>query len=292
MSRVSFLIVRKTSEHPELLVMREKGRVLSTGLTGWNAICEEQWRGFSLIAKACWDDGIALEPIESLTHKELLPPAPCPREVIGVGKSYSEHAKEFGVSQLVEPDYFLISPTALTGSGSPITLPDKSVASKIDYEGEIVVVLGKRIKNATVEEAQNAILGITLGNDVTARDLQIEKQKPWSLSKSLDTFKPLGPYVRVVEDSRMLEDLCIKTIVSGEVMQEGCVSEMVMSLPQLVANISRYLTLRPGDLVYTGTPPGVGYARSPPRLLRRGDVVRVELASPREWGMVLENPVE
>ena len=284
-------LVAHLNKNPTLLLVDAEGRLYSSGIIGEEALWTEQRRGFSQVKKVSEKEiGDPLE-IRQDTLGELEPPAPYPSKIVGVGKSYAAHAREFGSEAVEEPDYFLIAPSALVGHGHPVRLPPPEVTRKVDYEGEIVLVIGKRITRATPQEAREAILGYTLGNDVTARDLQIEKGKPWSLAKSLDTFKPLGPLVRIVGDPGELENLCLKTTVSGEVMQRGCVGDMVMALPELVASISRYLTLEPGDLIYTGTPPGVGYARSPPRLLRSGDVVEVELTQPLVGGMLLRNSV-
>ncbi len=287
---LGFLIVRLDKE-PALLLVDGEGNLYHMGIEGEEALWTEQRRGFPIAKRAL--DSQPGDPLKIRldTLGELEPPAPFPGKIVGVGKSYAAHAQEFGADAVEEPDYFLIAPSALVGHGHPVRLPPPEVTSKVDYEGEIVLVMGKRITRATPQEAREAILGYTLGNDVTARDLQVERGKPWSLAKSLDTFKPLGPLVRIVGDPGELENLCLKTTVSGEVMQRGCVGDMVMTLPELVASISRYLTLEPGDLIYTGTPPGVGYARSPPRLLRSGDVVEVELTQPSVRGMLLRNSV-
>jgi len=140
-------------------------------------------------------------------------------------------------------------------------------------------VVGRRLRHATPEEAADAILGYTAGNDVTARDIQFDQGKPWSLAKSIDTFAPLGPYIEVVEDPAELEDLCLETRLNRERVQHGCVADMTLPPAKLLAYISRYMTLHPGDLVYSGTPPGVGHARTPPRYLKHGDTVEVRVGS-------------
>ena len=291
MVEINGFLVTRLNKNPTLLLVDTEGNLYSTGIEGEEALWIEQRRGFPGVKQE-----LAKEPGDPLelrlnTLDELEPPAPFPGKIVGVGKSYAAHAREFGSDTVEEPDYFLIAPSALVGHGHPVRIPPPDVTGKVDYEGEIVLVIGKRLTRATPHEAREAILGYTLGNDVTARDLQVERGKPWSLAKSLDTFKPLGPLVKIVDDPGELEELCLKTTVSGEVMQRGCVGDMVMTLPELVASISRYLTLEPGDLIYTGTPPGVGYARSPPRLLRGGDVVEVALIQPSVKGMLLRNTV-
>ncbi len=215
------------------------------------------------------DDAAGEAPVATLD--EPLPPVnPEPRLVVGFGRSFEAHAREMGGGGVA---FFLKAPSSLTGHKGFIEVP--GWVSKPDYEGEVVVVLGSRLREASPGEAASAIIGYTAGNDVTARDVQ-EAGYPWSMAKSIPSFGPVGPLVMLVDDARALEDVCLETVVSGERMQEGCLSELVKPLPELLAEASRFFRLSPGDLVFTGTPPGVGHARSPPRYLKPGD--RVEVA--------------
>ncbi len=213
------------------------------------------------------------ERLGSIDELRLVHPVISPSKIVGVGRNYAAHAREMGSMVRGSPDLFLKAPSSLSGHRHPIVVPEYVL--KPDYEGEIVLVIGSRLKNATTSEAGRAILGYTAGNDVTSRDLQVDLGKPWSMAKSIDTFSPLGPYVRVIYDIGELEDVCLKTKLNGEVVQSGCTYDMILKPVELVSYISRYMTLHPGDLIYTGTPPGVGHARSPPRYLREGDVVEV-----------------
>jgi 2-keto-4-pentenoate hydratase/2-oxohepta-3-ene-1,7-dioic acid hydratase in catechol pathway len=179
--------------------------------------------------------------------------------------------------------FFVKAPGSVVGHMHPILV---SEGMKADYEGEIAVVVGARLRHASPREARGAVAAFLAANDVTERRLQEEMS--WSIAKSLDTFGPLGPVAAVTTDPGELEELCVETRLNGEVVQPGCASEMVASIPEILARLSQLATLRPGDVVITGTPPGVGHSRSPLRYLRPGDLVEVEVT-----GLpALANPVE
>ncbi len=200
-----------------------------------------------------------------------LPPPLRPRVLWGVGRSFKAHAAEMGMEARIA--FFVKSPYSVIGHREEIVLPFEG--ARADYEGEIAVVIGRRLRNASPREAAEAIAGFTAVNDVTERRLQEEMS--WSIAKSMDTFAPLGPLVALVESYRELENLCVETRLNGERVQSGCTSDMVAGIHEIVARLSSLVTLRPGDVVMMGTPPGVGHARSPPRYLRPGDTVEVEV---------------
>lgn len=209
-------------------------------------------------------------PVASL-DSPLEPPVPRPSKIIGVGKNYAAHAREMrSVERTV---FFMKAPSALTGHRHEVVVPPE--VAKPDYEGEIVIVIGKAVRRASEAEAKGAILGYMAGNDVTARDLQYDECMPWCLSKSVDTFSPTGPYLKVVQDYSELEDLCLETRLNGDVVQKGCAREMMHSFAELIVELSKYMTLRPGDLIFTGTPPGVGHPRG--RYLQDGDMIEVSI---------------
>jgi 2-keto-4-pentenoate hydratase/2-oxohepta-3-ene-1,7-dioic acid hydratase in catechol pathway len=196
-------------------------------------------------------------------------------KIVAVGKNYREHAAEFGsVAPEDEPLLFLKAPSALIHDGAPIVMPPES--QRVDYEGELALVIGRRIKNWPQERWLSALAGVCCANDVTARDLQ-KKDRQFARSKSFDTFCPVGPAIVPGLDA---SDLGIVTRVNGAVRQSARTSEMVFSPAFLVAYISRMMTLLPGDLILTGTPAGVGP-------LAPGDAVEVEI----ERIGVLRNPV-
>ena len=188
-----------------------------------------------------------------------------PTKIVAVGRNYREHAKELGnEAPDQEPLLFLKAPSALVRGGGDIVLPPDS--ARVDYEGELALVIGKKIKGWSEKDGWEALAGLCCANDVTARDLQ-KKDGQWARSKSFDTFCPIGPeIVRGVDPS----DLAIETRVNGAVKQSARTSHMVFSPRFLLSYISRMMTLFPGDLILTGTPAGI----SP---LAAGDVVEVEI---------------
>jgi len=209
-------------------------------------------------------------PIASV---KFLPPVE-PTKIIAVGLNYIDHAQELGVSAPEEPIIFLKPPSALIGDRDPIILPNSS--KRVDYEGELAVVIGKRCKNVPRKRAKEFILGYTCFNDVTARDLQA-KDGQWSRAKSFDTFAPMGPYIAELEDASKLR---IQTRVNGEIRQRSNTSNMIFDVPTLIEFVSSIMTLERGDVISTGTPSGIG-------MLKDGDIVEVEI----ERIGVLRNPV-
>ena len=185
-----------------------------------------------------------------------------PSKILCVGRNYAEHAAELGHDVPAEPLIFMKPPSALVGSGEAIVLP--SLSERVDYEGELAVVIGRRCRNVTEADAMGVIAGYTILNDVTARDLQ-KKDGQWARAKGFDTFAPCGP--RLVTDLDPT-DLAIKTLVNGEVKQHGRTSQFIFSIPRVIAFISRAMTLEEGDVISTGTPSGVGP-------LKPGDTVEV-----------------
>lgn len=187
-----------------------------------------------------------------------------PSKIVCVGRNYAAHAKELGNDVPAEPLIFLKPPSSLIRSGESIRLP--TVSNRVEYEGEIGVVVGARLRKACPGDARRAIAGIVAANDVTARDLQ-KSDSQWTRAKGFDTFCAVGD---VAEPPADLSTLTVTTRVNGKVRQQGRGSEMVFDIPTVLAYISNVMTLEPGDLVLTGTPEGVG-------TLVPGDVVEVEI---------------
>ena len=182
-----------------------------------------------------------------------------PGKIVAVGRNYAAHAKELGNAVPEEPLFFCKSPTACVGSDDPIEI--KAWYGRVDFEGELAVVIGAPLKDATEEEAQNAIAGYTLINDVSARDIQNadkERGHPWFRSKNFDTFCPVGPVIALPSALPWPLHVTLETRVNGELRQHGETSNFLFTVPALLAYISKYMTLEPGDLVATGTPEGVG----------------------------------
>lgn len=200
-----------------------------------------------------------------LAEVRLLPPC-WPSKIVCVGRNYHEHARELGNPVPAEPLIFLKPPSALSAHKDPIVYP--RLSARVDFEGELGIVIGKRARHVRAEEAEEYILGYTCVNDVTARDLQ-QKDGQWSRAKGFDTFCPVGPWV--VERTAVQADrLRLRTWVNGQLRQEATTAEMIFSPAQIIAYASAVMTLLPGDLIATGTPAGVGP-------LAPGDVVRVEI---------------
>ncbi len=187
-----------------------------------------------------------------------------PSKIVCVGRNYAEHAKEMGNAVPQEPLIFFKPPSSLIAAGESIVLP--SISTQVEYEGEIGVVLGKRLRHATEADAAAAVSGVLAVNDVTARDLQ-RSDSQWTRAKWFDTFCPVGPVAAPPAD---LSALSVVTRVNGQERQRASASDMVFTIPVLLAYISRVMTLEPGDLVLTGTPSGVG-------TLAPGDEVEVEV---------------
>ena len=201
---------------------------------------------------------------------------PRPGKIVAIGRNYREHAAELGHAVPARPLIFLKPPSAVIGDGAPIVLPPES--TRVDFEAEIGVVIGTRVRRMSEQGASEAIAGFTCVNDVTARDLQ-RSDEQWTRAKGFDTFCPVGPRVVALERRRW-DELEVVCRVNGVERQRGRAPEMIFSIPALVAYVSGVMTLEPGDLIATGTPAGVGP-------LQAGDVVEVEVSGVG----VLRNPV-
>ncbi len=225
----------------------------------------------------------------------ILAPIPRPaKNVFCVGKNYHEHAKEFASSgfdatakEVVPeaPVVFSKPPTSVSAPGTPIPSYLDASAST-DYEGEIAVVIGKGGRGIPAAEAYAHVFGYTIVNDVTARTLQ-HKHRQWILGKGIDGFCPMGPAIVTADAAGTPPRLAISTWVNGELRQRATIDDLIFDIPALIATISAAITLEPGDIIATGTPAGVGIGFTPPRFLKAGDVVRIEVPGIG----VLENPV-
>jgi 2-keto-4-pentenoate hydratase/2-oxohepta-3-ene-1,7-dioic acid hydratase in catechol pathway len=206
----------------------------------------------------------------------LQPPISKPSKILCVGRNYVDHAVETGHSPPVEPLVFSKLSTCVIGHGQSIVLPTAS--QQIDFEAELVVVVGRKARHVSRANALEYVAGYTCGNDVTARDWQ--KGKPgqqWLLGKSFDTFAPLGPCFVTADEIPDPQSLSIELRLNGQVMQHANTSDMIFPVDFLIAYISNVCTLLPGDLIFTGTPSGVGVARRPQVFLHPGDEIEVEV---------------
>ncbi len=215
-------------------------------------LLEEPYNGLNYVAQRV-----------KMSEVKLLSPVK-PSKIVAVGLNYREHAKEFGKTVPEEPLIFLKPPSAVIGNDEEIIYPEMS--KRVDYEGELAVVIGRLAFNVSVRNAADYIFGYTIMNDVTARDLQ-SKDVQYTRAKGFDTFAPIGPWV---ETELNPQSLYIKTYVNGILHQSGDTSNMIFSIPYLVSFISNVMSLLPGDIISTGTPPGIGP-------IRKGDTVEVEV---------------
>ncbi|HVL81016.1 MAG TPA: fumarylacetoacetate hydrolase family protein [Actinomycetota bacterium] len=220
-----------------------------------------------------------------LAEVKLLAPVPRPGKIICIGLNYRDHAAESGMPVPETPVVFAKFGNTVSGPGDPILIPP--ITSEVDYEAELAIVIGSQARAVGVDEAAQHILGYTCVNDVSARDIQLGDGQ-WVRGKSLDTFCPMGPWIVTPDELGDPTGLPIRCVVNGEVLQDSSTAQMVFGPAELVSFLSQGITLEPGDVIATGTPPGVGFARKPPVYLRPGDTVSVQIDGIGE----LTNPVE
>lgn len=216
----------------------------------------------------------------------LLAPVPRPPKVICLGLNYRDHAAESGMPVPQEPILFSKYATAVIGPEAPVRLPPTS--QEVDYEAELVFVIGKGGRALSEADALSHVAGYTCGNDVSARDYQLRRGGgQWMVGKTFDTFAPTGPALVTPDEIGDPHQLGIRCLVNGETLQNGNTNQLIFSVPQTVAYLSHVFTLEPGDVIFTGTPPGVGFARKPTVFLKPGDVVEIQI----DKIGVLRNPV-
>lgn len=188
-----------------------------------------------------------------LSGVHLLAPV-TPGKVVALGLNYRDHAREMGQKIPDEPIIFMKPKTAVIGPGVDILYPAGGITSRVDYEAELGIVIGKKARHVRAADAAGFILGCTCVNDVTARDLQA-KDGQWTRAKSFDTFCPIGPCIETELDTK---DLAVKAVLNGKTVQESSTRELIFAVPQIIEMVSRVMTLEPGDVIATGTPPGIG----------------------------------
>jgi len=230
---------------------------------------QEVWAAAKAFCLATLDLGVSLNTLH------LLAPLPRPGKIIGIGLNYMDHCREQNVKIPERPLVFAKFGTAVTGPYETIKW-DAALTNEVDYEGELGVVIGKPARWVTKETALDYVFGYTVVNDVSARDLQFS-DKQWVRSKNLDTFCPYGPSIVTADEIPDPQILALCTKVNGKVLQDSNTSEMIFDVRDLMAFLSRYFTLEPGDLILTGTPNGVGVFRNPKIFLQNGDLVEVEI---------------
>jgi len=201
-------------------------------------------------------------------------PVPRPGKLICIGLNYRDHAAESKMAIPEKPVVFSKFSTAVIGPGEPVVIPSSS--SQVDYEAELAVVIGRRAKNVSVDRALDYVLGYTCFNDVSARDFQFADGQ-WQRGKSCDTFAPMGQTIVTTDEIPDPHKLSIKLLLNGKTMQDSNTDQLIFGVPRLIEFLSETITLEPGDVIATGTPSGVGFARKPPVFLRPGDVMQVQI---------------
>ena len=219
-----------------------------------------------------------------LSDVEIQTPILRPGKFLGLGLNYSDHINETGREKPVYPTFFTKQSTCVIGHGHAIHIP--KVSDKVDYEGELAFIIGKRCRHVSVENAHSVIAGYTICNDVTVRDWQ-QQSPTWTIGKSFDTHGPLGPWLVTADEIINPHNLTIKTWVDDDLRQNASTSEMLFNCFEMIAYLSKAMTLEPGDVITTGTPSGVGVKMKPRGYLKPGQVVKIEIESIG----ILANPV-
>jgi len=279
-----FITFQRRSGYPELGALID-GEVIGLRQAGFDDLISVITGGADTMDQVYrWVDnppgGERLDP-SSVTY---LPPVVKPPKIICIGLNYRDHAEESKLPIPEVPTVFAKFATALTGHGHPIVLPKNS--TKPDYEAEFAIVIGRGGRHIPEARWREHVFGYTILNDVSARDFQMATSQ-WMIGKTFDTFAPLGPAVVTADEIEDPHNLRITLELSGETMQDSNTSNLIFKVPQLIAHLSSVFTLQPGDIIATGTPAGVGFARKPPRWLLPGDEVRVRIEGIGE----LRNPV-
>jgi 2-keto-4-pentenoate hydratase/2-oxohepta-3-ene-1,7-dioic acid hydratase in catechol pathway len=282
-------------------LQQEVGALSGEGAVLDLAAAEPALRGQTMLTLAAAEPALldkartALAKAPKVEDAKLCAPIPrTPKNIFCVGKNYHEHAKEFagsgfdgGAKDVVPPYPVVFSKphTAIIATGEPIE-GDLDPTGGLDYEGELGVVIGKGGRGISKAAALRHVFGYTIVNDVTARHLQ-KRHSQWILGKGLDTFAPMGPAILTADEVPDPTKLVLTTWVNGEQRQQAPVADLIFDIPTLIEAISAAITLEPGDVIATGTPAGVGIGFNPPKFLRKGDVIRIEITGIG----VLENPV-
>jgi 2-keto-4-pentenoate hydratase/2-oxohepta-3-ene-1,7-dioic acid hydratase in catechol pathway len=223
--------------------------------------------------RARLEQALAGRADQTLSTVRLRPPIVRPGKILAIGLNYLDHIEETGAQRPKHPTFFAKMPTAANGPFDPIEYP--AVSEQLDYEAELVIVIGKRCRNVPRSRASEVIFGYCAGNDVSVRDWQ-KRTPQWTIGKSFDTHAPFGPWITTADEIDA-HALGIRSFVNGERRQSSNTRQMLFDGEAQIEHLSQAMTLEPGDLIFTGTPAGVGMAHDPPLYLKPGDVVRVEI---------------
>jgi 2-keto-4-pentenoate hydratase/2-oxohepta-3-ene-1,7-dioic acid hydratase in catechol pathway len=274
MVAMKFITFRKPGGPPQAGVLVED-RVISLAGAGFSDMFAILTGG--ALARAKVDNWVyqpSADDVFSLSSVKLLAPIPRPPKFICVGLNYRDHAAETGIEIPKTPTVFSKFSNVVIGPGDPIVLPANS--TRPDYEAELAFVIGKGGRHIAAQDWREHVFGYTIVNDVSARDFQMATSQ-WLLGKTFDTFAPMGPAIVTEDEIADPHALEISLEIGGEILQKSNTRELIFQIPEILAHISSVVTLEPGDIVATGTPAGVGFARKPPRYLQSGDEVIIKI---------------
>jgi 2-keto-4-pentenoate hydratase/2-oxohepta-3-ene-1,7-dioic acid hydratase in catechol pathway len=264
-----------SSGAPEIGIVDDKGIVSITrerpNLAANMIDLIARWDSLAREVRALAESSAPRAKLESV---RLLAPVPRPGKILAIGLNYADHVAETGREPPAEQTWFAKMPTAAAGVSDAIEIPKAS--TKVDWEAELVAIIGKGGRHIAKGEAKNAVFGYAVGNDVSARDWQFSSTQ-WILGKSFDTHAPFGPWITTADELGDPHGLGIRCFVNGQKRQESNTCHFIFNLWDQIAHVSKVTTLEPGDVIYTGTPAGVGNAMKPPQFLKPGDRVRVEI---------------
>lgn len=218
-------------------------------------------------------DYLAANKLPAVYNVRLGCPVKKPSKIVCIGLNYSDHAKETGAAIPTEPVVFLKATTAIIGPNDEVMIPKDSV--KTDWEVELAVVIGKKASYVSEETAMDYVAGYCLHNDISEREFQLERGGTWDKGKGCDTFAPIGPWLVTKDEVADVHNLNLWLSVNGKKVQNGTTSTLIFNIPHVVSYVSRFMTLLPGDIISTGTPPGVGLGMNPPLYLKPGDVMEL-----------------
>ena len=259
----------KGKEKPAVLDSNRKIRDLSYHIKDLNPT----YLNFETISKI---SNLNLENLPEIPNTERI--GSCiskPGKFLAIGLNYSDHAKETGAKAPSEPIIFMKATSSIIGPNDNVILPKDS--KKLDWEVELAFVVGKETKNITKEQAADHILGYCIVNDISEREWQIEKSGQWVKGKSGDTFGPIGPYLVTKDEILNVQDLNLTLDVNGQRMQTGNSSKMIFNVYHILSYLSKFMSLQSGDIITTGTPPGVGMGKKPQLYLKAGDIMNLEI---------------
>ena len=279
MKIITFKFKNKTAQYRIGALISENEIVDLTSLVSKENLSATEILSFfnlenGFLEKAKTEIGQGNLPTLNREEIKICAPIPHPNKIICIGLNYRDHAEESGAEIPKSPIIFSKFSTCIIGSGEAILLPAKSV--QVDYEAEFAVIIGRRAKNVSADDAMDYVFGYANFNDVSARDFQFADGQ-WVRGKSCDTFAPVGEYVVTKDEIADPHNLRIQFRLNNKTLQDSNTGELIFKISELIEFLSQSITLEPGDIVATGTPPGVGFARKPPIFLKDGDTAEVEI---------------